>query len=80
MEKTFDTAYRILPTLNRDELTRLQERIVELLRGGEDGITMAIADEAELEAELDAAIAEFDGGKGYPADAMGARVRERFGW
>ncbi|MBR1560257.1 MAG: hypothetical protein IJ646_08475 [Clostridia bacterium] len=79
MQKTFDTACRILPSLSKEELRRLQERIVELLRGEDDDL-VAVASEARLEAELDAALADFDRGEGYPAEEMSARIRARFGW
>lgn len=83
MESAFDTAFRALPALNRDELTRLQARISDLLRepvsDGLSGLFRPL-NEAELEAELDAAIAEFDAGKGYDANDLCHSVRERFGW
>ena len=83
MESAFDTAFRALPMLSRDELTRLQARISDLLREPETDDIAALfrpLDEAELEAELDAAIAEFNTGKGYDAHVLCQSVRERFGW
>lgn len=80
MQTTFDTACRILPTLTRDELRRLQERIVDILRGDSFEADEAYITEAQLEAELDDAIAAFDRGEGYSADVMSERIRARFGW
>ena len=36
--------------------------------------------EAQLEAELDEAIAAFDWGEGYPSEEASERIRTRFGW
>lgn len=83
MESAFDTAFHALPALSRDELTRLQARISDLLREpGADGFSTLFRplSDTELETELDAAIAEFDAGKGYDATVLCQSVRERFGW
>jgi len=82
MEGALNTAYSVLPALSRDELRQLQTRITELL--GEKGASVdpliQPRREAEWEAVLDAAIAEFDSGKGYDAGEMCRSIRERFGW
>ena len=89
MQTTFDTACRILPTLSTDELRRLQARIVDMLRDSDgqghdilsdDGLTNTTLSSAQLEAELDDAIAEFDHGEGYPAEEMSMRIKAQFGW
>ena len=80
MERAFDMACGLLSTMSRDELWRLQERIVALLRGQEGpGLDDRLTEE-QLGAELDAAVAEFDRGEGYSADEMLVRVRSEFGW
>lgn len=82
MENTLKTAYSVLPTLSRDELKQLQNRISEILRDQED-LPIDLfppLSASELEKELDAAIAEFDSGNGYSAEEMCSSIRKQFGW
>ena len=82
MEGAFNTAYKALSSMSRDELRRLQSRISDLLGEKDEDLfdLFQPRSDAEWELELDSAISEFDAGKGYDAKRMCQTVRERFGW
>ena len=81
MESVLKAAYSVLPMLNREELVQLQSRITDILREDSDmaGFFHPLT-EADLEADLDASIAELDAGKGISREALDRSVRERYGW
>lgn len=81
MSSALNAAYSILPSLSREELRLLQSEITEQLRReSDDADPFRPLSKAALTAQLDAAIAEFDAGKGYSVEAMCQSIRQRFGW